>query len=126
VSEDNIEYDVGSGNVFADLGLPNPEERKLKAHLAGMIYELIETRGWTQKRAAEVLGVTRPDISKLTRGILKDFSVERRLRFLSKLDQHVTITVSGDELPTREIVITAQDLPGGMPSSNEEVNRSAP
>ncbi|MDQ3397953.1 MAG: helix-turn-helix domain-containing protein [Deinococcota bacterium] len=110
MGEDRIAYEVGSGNVFADLGLPNPEERKLKAHLAGMIYELVATRGWTQKHTAEVLGVTQPDISKITRGILKDFSVERLLHFLGKLDQRVTITVSGDELPTREIVIAASSL----------------
>ncbi len=107
MGKDKIEYEVGSGNVFADLGLPNPEERKLKAHLAGMIYEIIEMRGWTQQHAAEVLGVTQPDVSKMTRGILKDFSVERLLYFLSKLNQRVTITVSGDELTTQEIVIAA-------------------
>ncbi len=107
MSEADIDYEVGSGNVFADLGLPNPEERKLKANLAGMIYEIIEARGWTQKHTAEVLGVTQPDVSKMTRGILRDFSVERLLHFLSKLDQRVTITVSGDERPTQEIVIAA-------------------
>ncbi len=110
MSKDKIEYEVGSGNVFVDLGLPNPEERKLKAHLAGMIYELIEMRGWTQQHAAEVLGVTQPDVSKVTRGILKDFSVERLLYFLSRLNQRVTITVSGDELTTQEIVIASRSL----------------
>lgn len=110
MSKDDLEYEVGSSNVFADLGLPNPEERKLKAHLAGLMYEIIETRGWTQKQTAEVLGVTQPDVSKMTRGLLRDFSVERLLHFLSKLDQRVTITVSGDELRTQEIVITATTL----------------
>ena len=107
MSKDKIEYEVGSGNVFADLGLPNPEERKLKAHLAGIIYEIIEMRGWTQQHAAEVLGVSQPDVSKMTRGILKDFSVERLLYFLSRLNQRVTITVSSDELPIQEIVVSA-------------------
>lgn len=103
--DNDNEYEVGSGNVFADLGLPNPEQRKLKAHLAGIIYEIIETRGWTQKRTAEMLGVSQPDVSKMTRGILKDFSTERLLHFLARLDQHVTITVRSDELPTQEIVV---------------------
>lgn len=119
MSKAKIEYEVGSGNVFADLGLPYPEERKLKAHLAGMIYEIIETRGWTQQHTAEMLGVSQPDVSKMTRGILKDFSVERLLYFLSRLNQRVTITVSGDELLTQEIVITARALAEAVPQPGQ-------
>lgn len=107
---DDTSVTYGSGNVFADIGMSNPEERKLKANLAGMIYSIIEARGWTQKHASEVLGVSQPDVSKITRGRLKDVSVERLLYFLSKLDQRVTITVSGDELPTQEIVVAASAL----------------
>lgn len=95
----------GSGNVFADMGLPNPEERLVKARLAGRIHDVILVRGWTQKHAAGVLGVSQPDVSKITRGQLREFSVARLLGFLAKLDNRVTITLSGDELPTQEIVI---------------------
>ena len=110
MSKDKIDYEVGSGNVFADLGLPNPEERLLKARLASAIYDIIEERGWTQKHTAKVLGVSQPDVSKMTNGILKDFSVERLLNFLGKLDQRVTITLQDekDTLPPKEIVIAAE------------------
>ena len=103
------DFELGSDNVFADLGLPNPEERLLKARLASAIYDIIEVRGWTQTHAASVLGVSQPDISKLTRGILKDFSVERLLAFLGKLEQSVTITLKDETqvLPPKEIVIEA-------------------
>ena len=112
MSKQDIEYEIGSGNVFADLGLPNPEERLLKARLASTIYDIIEERGWTQKHAAEVLGVSQPDVSKMTRGILKDFSVERLLHFLSRLEQRVTITVQDEtnRLPSREITILANKI----------------
>lgn len=112
MNKETIEYEVGSGNIFADLGLPNPEERLLKARLASRIYDIIETRGWTQKYTASILGITQPDVSKMTNGILKDFSVERLIGFLSKLDHRVTITVDDEahELPPQEIVISAHNV----------------
>jgi predicted XRE-type DNA-binding protein len=105
----DLDYTAGSGNVFADLGLPNPEERLLKARVASLIYDVIEERDWTQKHTAEVLGITQPDVSKLTRGILKDFSVERLLYFLSRLEHRITITVqeTSKKIPRSEIVIPA-------------------
>ncbi|MEZ4630494.1 MAG: XRE family transcriptional regulator [Deinococcales bacterium] len=59
MSEERIDFEIGSGNVFADLGLPNPEERLLKVCLASMIYDIIQTHQWTQHEAAKVLGVSR-------------------------------------------------------------------
>jgi predicted XRE-type DNA-binding protein len=108
------DYTVGSSNVFADLSLPNPEERQLKARIASLIYDVIEERGWTQKHSADVLGITQPDVSKLTRGILKDFSVERLLYFLSRLEHRVTITVQEErkKRPRSEIVIAASQAKG--------------
>ena len=105
---DDTSITRGSGNVFADLGLPNPEERLVKARLASRIYDVIKARGWTQKHTAGVLGVSQPDVSKITRGQLREFSVSRLMDFLAKLDNRVTITLSSDELPTQEIVVAAQ------------------
>lgn len=107
---DDTSVTYGSGNVFADLGLPNPEERLVKARLASRIYDVIEARGWTQKHTAEVLGVSQPDVSKITRGQLREFSVSRLISFLAKLNNRVTITLSSDELPTQEIVIAAEKM----------------
>lgn len=104
---DDTSVTHGGGNVFADMGLSNPEDRLVKARLASRIYDMIEARGWTQKHAAEVLGVSQPDVSKVTRGQVKEFSMSRLMGFLAKLDNRVTITLSSDELPTQEIVIAA-------------------
>jgi predicted XRE-type DNA-binding protein len=107
---EKIKVTPSSGNIFADMGLANPEERLLKAKLARLVNKTIATKGWTQTQTAEVLGITQPDVSELSRGRLKNFSVERLIYFLSKLDRTITITVSSDkeDLPREEIVIAAQ------------------
>jgi len=94
-----IEIVRGSGNVFADLDLSNPEERLAKAKLAMRIQEIIDERGLTQTEAAEVLGVNQPKVSDLLRGRLKGFSTDRLFRFLNLLDQDVEITIR--EKPAR-------------------------
>lgn len=80
-----------SGNVFADMRMENPGERSVKAQLASRIYDRIQENSWTQSEAARVLGVSQPDVSRLVRGILGDFSVERLLHFLTLLDYSVSI-----------------------------------
>ena len=73
--------EIGSGNVFADLGLPNPEERLTKARLASRIAQLIEDRSLTQTQAAAHLGIDQPKISNLLRGRLRGFSTDRLMHF---------------------------------------------
>jgi predicted XRE-type DNA-binding protein len=85
--EQERDYIISSGNVFADLGLPNPEEALAKAELAQKIIVLIRKRGLTQIQAAKVLGVDQPKVSALTRGQLSGFSLERLMRFLLRLGQ---------------------------------------
>ncbi len=87
------DYTVSSGNVFADLGLPNPEEALAKAELAHKIAGLIEDKGLTQVQAAKLLGVDQPKVSALIRGRLSGFSLERLMRFLLLLGQDIKITV---------------------------------
>ncbi len=102
-----------SGNVFADLDLPNPEELQLKARLTHLISRIIKGRGWTQSQAAKALVIKQPDVSELTRGErLEHYSVERLMNFLSRLEQKVTITVSSRELPSEEIVLAVSQSTG--------------
>ena len=88
-----IKVEVSSGNVFADLGLPNPEEMLVKAELASKIGEIIEIRNLTQMDAAEILGIDQPKVSGLIRGRLAGFSTERLFRFLNALGSDVEISV---------------------------------
>lgn len=88
-----IECETGSRNVFADLGLPNPEERLAKARLAIQINILIKGKKLTQKEAAKLLEIDQPKISALHRGKLAGFSLERLFRFLNILGQEIDIKV---------------------------------
>jgi predicted XRE-type DNA-binding protein len=88
----------GSGNVFADLGLPNPEQELLKARLTLQIYKIVKERGLTQARAGELLGIKQPHVSALMRNRAGNFSVGRLMEFLTALGQDVRITVK----PTRK------------------------
>ena len=91
---EDIKVRVGtSSNVFADLGLPNPEEMLLKAELASKISSLIDEKNFTQMEAAELLGIDQPKVSALVRGRLSGFSAERLLRFLNALGSDVEIVV---------------------------------
>ena len=89
----DIEYTESSGNVFADLGLPNPEEALAKAKIASKIHDIIKEKKLTQAKAAKILEITQPKVSLLLRGYLTDFSLERLLGFLNELGQDVYISI---------------------------------
>ena len=72
-----IEVEDGSGNVFADLGLPDAEELLLKAELVFRMSELIEKKGLTQAEIAKRTGLDQPKVSRLLHGHLSGFSAER-------------------------------------------------
>jgi predicted XRE-type DNA-binding protein len=88
-----IQVEESSGNVFADLGLPNPEERLAKAGLAVRIAEAIRSRRLTQSKAARILKIDQPKISRLLRGQLSGFSTERLMQFLTLLGRDVEIVI---------------------------------
>ncbi len=82
-----------SGNVFADLGVPDAEAHLVKAELVSRIDEIVRRRRLTQARAAQLLGLSQPDVSRLLRGHFRDFSVERLLRLLMTLGRDVEIVI---------------------------------
>jgi predicted XRE-type DNA-binding protein len=84
---------VGSGNVFADLGLPNAEELGAKLRLCVVINRILEERGLTQVEAAKVLGVSQPKVSALKGYKLEGFSVERLMHFATALEHDVVIEI---------------------------------
>lgn len=66
-----------SGNVFADIGLPNAEQHALKAEIVNNLAKLIERSDLSQSKAAAVIGIAQPDLSKLLRGNFTGFSLDR-------------------------------------------------
>lgn len=93
MSQEKIEYEIGSGNIFKDLGFSNPEEKLTKARLASTIYDIIEERGLTQVEAGKILGINQPKVSALRNGRLSGFSIERLFAFLGKLDRDIEIVI---------------------------------
>jgi predicted XRE-type DNA-binding protein len=89
-----IEYETSSGNVFADLGLANPEEELLKANLTLEIFRAIRARKLTQAEAGKILGIPQPHVSDLLRGRARAFSAERLMQFLAALGHDVEIRVT--------------------------------
>lgn len=92
-TSDGIRFIESSGNVFADLGVSDPEEALAKVELAHVVSAIISHRHLTQAQAAELLGIDQPKISALVRGRLTGFSIDRLLRFLIALDNDVEIVV---------------------------------
>jgi predicted XRE-type DNA-binding protein len=90
--------EASSGNVFADLGLPNPEQELIKAGLTLEIYGILKARKLTQTQAGKILGIPQPHVSDLMRGRARAFSTERLTEFLAALGHDVEIRV----MPTRK------------------------
>jgi predicted XRE-type DNA-binding protein len=93
--EDDIAVIPGSGNVFADLGVAEPEEELAKAQLASRVRAAIGRQKLTQARAAKLMGLDQPKVSALMNGRLTGFSSDRLLRCLTALGQDVDIVVRG-------------------------------
>lgn len=82
-----------SGNVFADLGLRDADEKQARVRLAVAINQIIEARRLSQTAAARVLSINQPKISALVNYRLEGFSVERLMHFLNALDRDVEIVI---------------------------------
>ena len=96
---EKLEITPSGGNVFADLGLPDPDKYLAKAELARQINQIIKRRGLKQVEAAKKLGIDQPKVSALSCGKLDDFSIERLISFLNRLDRDVKIVIK--RRPTR-------------------------
>ena len=103
MTTDKVRIERGSGNVFADLGLPDADAHLLKADLVARIDRIVRERGLKQVETAKLLGLSQPDVSRLLRGNFREYSMERLLRLLTALGQDVNIVIreSRSEQPGR-------------------------
>jgi predicted XRE-type DNA-binding protein len=104
-STDEIEFEMSSGNVFADIGIENPEEELTKAKLAWEIEQIIKKEKLTQAEAAKLMGINQPKVSALIRRKLDGFSVERLIQFLNKLGQDIDIVVRPKPSSRKQAII---------------------
>jgi predicted XRE-type DNA-binding protein len=98
-------FESSSGNVFADIGIPDPEDALAKAQLADLLAASLDERGLTQMQAAEFLGIDQGSVSKLVNGRLDGFSQERIIRYLNMVGSDVEIIVRSPHPP---------DVPGRL------------
>jgi predicted XRE-type DNA-binding protein len=87
-------FEEGSGNIFADLGLDDADERFARARLGFHVYELLTARKIKQREIAELLGIKQPEVSHLMNGHFNRFTTDKLLEFLKRLDRKVTTQVS--------------------------------
>ena len=108
MSDGEIELVHGSGNVFRDLGLPNPEVEQVKALLAAKIIGVLDDRGLSVRRAHDVTGFAAADFSRVRQAKLGRFTIDRLMGMLNKLDEEVEFTVSIK--PRRHVALNASGL----------------
>jgi predicted XRE-type DNA-binding protein len=88
------EVEIGTGNIYADLGYGDPDEMLIKAQLVTKIAEIIKRKGLTQTQAAELLGMPQPKLSNLLRGRFRGVSERRLMDCLTRLGRDVQIVVT--------------------------------
>ncbi len=107
MSRKKPKYEIGSGNVFADLGFDDADELLIRAKLGHTVRMILEKRGLKQKEISELLKIDQSEVSKLMNGKYHLFSEGRLFGFLNKLDRKVTVRISPrkkDDSP-QEVVI---------------------
>ncbi len=88
-----VEFEASSGNIFADLGLPDAETHLLKARIVSELYRIVHARKLTQVKAGQIMGITQPEVSRMFKGHFQEYSVERLMGFLTAFNQDVEIIV---------------------------------
>ena len=89
-----IEFEEGSGNVFADLGLKDADHLLARAQIGFHVFKILEQKKLKQREIAEVLGIAQPDVSHLMNGHFSRFTTDKLLDFLKRLERKVTIRIS--------------------------------
>jgi predicted XRE-type DNA-binding protein len=88
------DFKISSGNVFKDIGVKNPYSEQMRAELALELFKTIKKKKLTQTKAAEILGLKQPNLSKLKSGNFSHFTIESLLKYLNKLNKKVLIKIS--------------------------------
>ena len=96
---DDFELVHGSGNVFRDLGIANPEVEQLKAILATKIIGVLDSQNMTVRRAHELTSFAAADFSRVRQAKLARFTIDRLMTMLDRLDQDVEVTVNVQARP---------------------------
>ncbi|HEY9776580.1 MAG TPA: helix-turn-helix transcriptional regulator [Planktothrix sp.] len=88
-----LEIIESSGNVFRDLGFDEQESEELmiKSQLFHRLQDAIRGSKLTQVAAAKILGTDQSKVSKILRGQIADYSLDRITSYLLKLGWEVRV-----------------------------------
>lgn len=92
--EPKIEFEQGSGNIFADLGLEDADELFARAQIGFCVFKILKERKLKQREIAALLGIAQSDVSHLMNGHFSRFTTDKLLSFLKRLDRKVTIQIA--------------------------------
>src|SRR5712691_1106850 len=106
-----VKVEVGSGNIFAYLGLPDADTHFLKAQIVSEIYRLTNERKLTQARAGKLMGISQPEVSRMFKGNFREYSIDRLMGFLTSFDRDVEIVVRPHKKRGKGGRITFSPLP---------------
>jgi len=88
------EFEEGSGNVYADLGLEDSDELLARAKIGLHVYQILKGKRLAQREIADLLGMKQPEVSHLMNGHFHRFTTDKLLDFLKRLGRKVTIQIS--------------------------------
>jgi predicted XRE-type DNA-binding protein len=107
----SVKVEVGSGNIFADLDLPDADTHFLKAQIVAEIYRITKERRLTQTQVGQLVGITQPEVSRMFRGHFREYSVDRMMGFLTSFDRDIEIVAKPYKESGRVGRITFSALP---------------
>jgi predicted XRE-type DNA-binding protein len=84
-----VKVEMGSGNIFADLGMPDAEAHFLKAQIVSEICRLTNERKLTRAQAGKRMGISQPEVSRMFKGNFREYSIDRLMGFLTSFDRDV-------------------------------------
>jgi predicted XRE-type DNA-binding protein len=102
---EGVEVLHGSGNVYADLGLPDAEKLRIKTGLVIEIRKAIQRQGLTQQAAAKRMGLTQPKVSEMMRGNLSNLSERKLMECLNRLGYDIVIKVKPAAEPVGHLML---------------------
>ena len=111
-----IEFEEGSGNVFADLGLKEADELFARAQIGFCVNQIVKARKLKEREIARLLGIAQPEVSHLMNGHYGPFTTDKLLDFLKRLDRKVTIQISPHK---------RGELIGRLPAQRRTAQRSS-
>lgn len=102
---DGVEVEMSSGNVFADVGLPDADKLKIKSGLVIEISKAVRNLGLSQEEAGRRMGLPQPKLSGLLRGDFSNVSERKLMDCLNRLGYDIEIMIKPATKPVGNVML---------------------